>query len=263
MKAHEKTHISAKPFSCKLCDKEFLFAQNLKQHEKNHANELPKETLSCHNCGDKFKKPKELKKHRRLVPQCVLKNKGTNLRVASLNICKGLYSKETLLLNLMINEDIDIIGISEADLSFFDEKRPFSLHGYKTFYPILRQDKNIKRLLVFVKQEIEVEERRDFMLPDISTVWLEYKPHQGKKIMICPKYREFNPLTGENDNDKKNIDAQLKRFEIFNNQVEMASKEGNLLIQGDLNIDLISWREESYYLKKWQKNTNPSLAEMD
>ena len=106
----------------------------------------------------------------------------------------------------MINEEIDIIGISETDLPNFDEKKPYSLMGFKTFYPLQRQEKNIKRLLVFVKQDVEVEERKDLMSKDISTVWLEYRPHKGKKFLICLCYREFNPLTGEDDCDKKNID---------------------------------------------------------
>ena len=104
--------------------------------------------------------------------------------------------------------------------------------------------------MVFVKNEVEVEERRDLMSPDISTVWLEYKPNKGKKFLICQIYREFNPMTGENDADKKNVEGQLKRFEIFNSQVEMAAREGKVLIQGDLNIDLLSWKEEDFYLKK-------------
>ena len=33
-------------------------------------------------------------------------------------------------------------------------------------------------------------------------------------------------------------------------QAELASKEGNLLIQGDMNIDLLNWRDDSYYLKR-------------
>ena len=41
------------------------------------------------------------------------------------------------------------------------------------------------KVLVFVRNDIEVEERGDLMSPDISTVWLEYKPHKGKKFLIC------------------------------------------------------------------------------
>ena len=47
-----------------------------------------------------------------------------------------------------------------------------------------------------------------------------------------------------------NVDAQFNRFEEFNRQVELAAKEANFLLQGDFNIDLLSWRKENYYLKK-------------
>ena len=68
----------------------------------------------------------------------------------------------------------------KTDLKNFDEKKPYSLEGFKTYYPLQRQENNIKRLLVFVRNEIEIEERKDLMSPNISTVWLEYKPHKGK-----------------------------------------------------------------------------------
>ena len=80
-----------------------------------------------------------------------------------------MNSKHTQLMSMLINEDIDIMKVSETDL-IFDEKKPFSLEGFKTFYPLQRQERNVKRMLLFVRNDIEVEERRDLMSPDISTV---------------------------------------------------------------------------------------------
>ena len=87
-----------------------------------------------------------------------------------------------------------------------------------------------------------MEERKDLMSPSISTVWLEYKPNKGKKLLICQKYREFNPLIEENEIDQKNIENQLKRFDEFNRQVDLATREAKVLISGDLNIDILRWR---------------------
>ena len=120
-----------------------------------------------------------------------------------------MNSKDTQLMNMLINEDIDIMKVSETDL-IFDEKKPFSLEGFKTFYPLLRQERNVKRMLLFVRNDIEVEERRDLMSPDISTVWLEYKPHKGKKFLICQKYIEFLQKLMEFSQKPKEFSQKVK-----------------------------------------------------
>ena len=74
---------------------------------------------------------------------------------------------------------IDIMGVSETDLKHFDESKPFSLKGFKTFYPIKRQEMDMKRILCFVREGVEVIERKDLMSPNLSTIWLEYKPAQS------------------------------------------------------------------------------------
>ena len=56
---------------------------------------------------------------------------------------------------------------------------------------------------MFVKQELEVEQRSDLMDSEISTVWLQYKPTDGKKILICQAYREFDPLLDEEEVDSQ------------------------------------------------------------
>ena len=65
------------------------------------------------------------------------------LKIGSFNICRGLNSKETLLLNLMENEELDIIGVHETDISDFDESTPFTLSGFKTYWPIKRTESHL------------------------------------------------------------------------------------------------------------------------
>ena len=65
-------------------------------------------------------------------------NKNKALRVGSFNICKGMNNKEELLLNMMENEDFDIIAVHETDIQEFDEKRPFTLLGFRTYWPLQR-----------------------------------------------------------------------------------------------------------------------------
>ena len=91
-----------------------------------------------------------------------------------------------------------------------------------------------KRLLCFVKSTIEVKERTDLMSDKLSNVWIEI---QGKhqKILICTAYRKFSDLVtpGQMSGTEKR-----ERWKLFMDQAKSASKEGLVLVIGDLNLDL-------------------------
>ena len=94
-------------------------------------------------------------------------------------------------MDIILERDFDVIGVSECDIQDFDPKRPFKWTGYRTFFLMERDGCDKKRLLCFVKSTIEVKERTDLMSDKLSNVWIEI---QGKhqKILICTAYREFS-----------------------------------------------------------------------
>ena len=71
-------------------------------------------------------------------------DKSKSLRVANLNIDRGLIKKEDLLKYTIQEYNIDIIGVSEVDLIDFDEKKPFKIEGFNTFFPLKRPGSNKK-----------------------------------------------------------------------------------------------------------------------
>ena len=76
----------------------------------------------------------------------------------------------------------------------------------------------------------------------LSNVWIQAKS-KNQKILICLIYREFNDLTGKG---QMSVDLQLERLKIFSLQIEQASKEGLVLIMGDMNIDVTKYGDPSY-----------------
>ena len=60
-------------------------------------------------------------------------------------------------------------------------------------------------------------------------------------------YREFNDLTGE---CTMSTVQQIEKLEVLHTQIEKASKEGLILIIGDMNIDLQKWEDPKYYQKQ-------------
>ena len=168
------------------------------------------------------------------------------LRISSLNIRRGLYKKEEELILLMQEQNCDVCSFSEVDIEDFNEKKPFSIEGFKTFFPLKRTGSNKKRLICLVKVEIETKQRDDLMSEALSNVWLEINGI-NQKVLICAMYREFNDLTGKG---QMSTTQQLEKLELLHTQIEKASKEGLILIIGDMNIDLQKWEDPKYYQKQ-------------
>ena len=124
--------------------------------------------------------------------------------------------------------------MSEVNIEDFDEKKPFSIKGYTTYFPLRRAGMSKRRLLCFVKNGIEAKQREDLMSDLLSIVWMEIKGI-NQKILVCAIYREFNDMTS---NGPMSIDQQIERLKILHTQIEQASKEGLILVIGDMNIDL-------------------------
>jgi hypothetical protein len=163
-----------------------------------------------------------------------------SIRVASLNINRGLIKKENELKYTIQENNIDIIGVSEVDLMDFDEKKPFKIEGFNTFFPLKRPGSNKKRLLCFVKDNLDITQRSDLMSNTISSVWLELKT-KSQKILICTIYREWDNLDGNGPLDTGQHTENLRTLQ---SQIEIAIKEGLVIVIGDMNIDLKKWESQ-------------------
>ena len=91
----------------------------------------------------------------------------------------------------------------------------------------------------------------------LSNIWLEIQG-KGHKIIVCVNYREFNDLTG---NGKMGENEEIERLQVLHSQIEKASKEGLLLLMGDMNIDLDKMEQEDYYQVKQAKEYQTMISE--
>ena len=120
----------------------------------------------CEKCGSRIDSLKELKTHTVNIHE----NNIKHLKIGSLNIGRGLYGKEELLINTINEQNLDFCSVSEVDIKDFDELKHFSIKGYKT---IFSPGTKTQRLLCFVKEGIEVKQRVDLMSNLLSNIWLE------------------------------------------------------------------------------------------
>ena len=57
------------------------------------------------------------------------------------------------------------------------------------------------------------------------------------------------------------INEQLERLKLFHLQVDKVSKEGSILVIGDMNINLEQWDDSKYYLKKLAEEYQSMIGE--
>ena len=106
---------------------------------------------------------------------------NNTLRISSLNIRRGLYSKEEELFHLIKEQSCDVCSFSEVDIVDFDEKKPFSIEGFKTFFPLKRTGTNTKRLICLVKVGIEAKQRDDLMSEHTTLFYKFFSAHMSRK----------------------------------------------------------------------------------
>ena len=271
LKTHERTHAGKEEknattenkilLSCVECDENFEKFNDLRNHKKKHESKNHENKLKCSSCSKEVKKKKHVKAQNSEKPfNCAdCENKYTrNLKIASLNIRGNLSSEKDLLLKHLIHDgDYDVFNICETEIKDFDESRPYSVEGYRTFFPIQRPGTTTKHLLCLVKENLEAVQRTDLMSELLSTVWIELKG-PSQKVLVCGIYIEFNDLSGKGQMSEK---EQIERWEIFRKQVDKASKEGLILAIGDQNIDVERLEEPSYYLYNLGKEYQNLIAE--
>ena len=81
------------------------------------------------------------------------------------------------------------------------------------------------------------------MCPNVQTIWLELPRNHSKNILIGGVYRQWNkPDTY--------FDTILKKFQ------QATNSKLPLLIMGDIDLDMLKWREKEYKVKnvadKWR-----------
>ena len=182
------------------------------------------------------------------------------LRVGSLNICRGLYSKEKQLKMTIQDMELDIVFLLETDVSDLDLKNPPSYEGYNTICP-QKNSNNKTRILAFVKQALNAKKRDDLMCKEISSIWIEVTSDIKEKFLIGGLYREFDDLEGMSDS--KSMAMQSQRQDKFRQQVERAENEKCTIIGiGDMNLDMEKWHKPDYKFKRISKNYQEMLSRL-
>ena len=182
--------------------------------------------------------------------QCELKilswNSGHSYLTNQINEVKWLIQEKTP----------HILFVSESILRQSHDKSLVEIDGYSlhTTSMIENPERQVSRLVAFVKDGIVVKRRRDLEKEDFSSIWMEAGLPKQRKFLICGVYREWAHLKtdgGPND-DSGSASEQERRWNQFLDSWEDALDETeDVSVIGDVNIDLSKvFVRGNHYCKK-------------
>jgi hypothetical protein len=178
-------------------------------------------------------------------------NKFTNnqetLIISTWNIRRGLIVREIELKNMLNDEKIDIMFVTETDTKTLENEKSYQVEGYNTIFPQRKNADSKVRIICLAKINLyaRIKIRRDLMSGDFPSIWLELSNGIHKSLLIAGFYRQWS-----HENLSK-AEAEQNGVTIITNQIEAASNEKkDLLIVGDVNLCSKKWKEPNYLNKK-------------
>ena len=86
-----------------------------------------------------------------------------------------------------------ILGVSEANMIIDQNLSKVTIPGYRLFTNKHEDGCTIKRLVAYVRQNLNIKLREDLMDEAVTSIWFEIHVKQGRgdaKCLVCQVYRE-------------------------------------------------------------------------
>ena len=113
--------------------------------------------------------------------------------------------------------------------------------GYRIILPLTTTVQKVARLVLLVKEELQVKVTEEFMDVDIATVWIKIGTTGRKPIYLSGIYREHRFLFQDTD-DSASDRSQIIRWRKFVEAWKRAAVgDKNVIVIGDTNLDFLRW----------------------
>ena len=144
------------------------------------------------------------------------------MKIATWNMCLGLFHKRDYVRNLLHENDIDILTLQETELTPEIETKNLQIKGYS-----LEVENNAKkrRVAIYIKKTITYKRRTDLEKINLHLIILDVETRSSVRIITL--YRTFNPQS--TNSPRENFKNQL-------NVISNATTNSTILL-GDFNLD--------------------------
>ena len=179
-----------------------------------------------------------------------------SLKIATWN--KGganqeLRKKRNEIMMQLLEEDIDCLGVTEANLRAEADMQEVEIPGYVLIWDSGRENRTKKnsRVVVYIKEELSCDILKTYMKNDLMPeVWLRLGHKNTKRIVVGFVYREHTPW-GTQEGSGKEQDTRLQNWVEARKGIWRGKDEAFLL--GDINLDIQKKEDRSYRNAKMLK----------
>ena len=174
-----------------------------------------------------------------------LKNnpQSSTVQMASLNICRGMYTKENELGDIFEELGLDCLFLQEVDIRDYDTKKPFSIPGARTF---THKGDKIRTMTLVRMEKIQSAEIDEDLMSDRPEVWVNVTLKGGVKLKLGNVYREWSERQREHISQ---LEKTIERLSDFH---------GKAVVAGDFNLDFERCLDGKYQHHKMANNFKTS-----
>ena len=133
----------------------------------------------------------------------------------------------------------DLLIISEANMLNELSDLEKNLPGYSLLLPLTVETQKVARLVMFVKEGVNVTLVKEYMDTEVTAIWVKCSGRGRKPVLVAGVYREHKFLFHgpETGSDR----AQNSRWYKFVDSWKAASTNKDVLVIGDFNLDYERW----------------------
>ena len=140
----------------------------------------------------------------------------------------------------------DIFIISESNLleSINDYER--AVPGYKILLPKTVEVQDVSRIVMLVREEMEVKIMEEYMDNTIASIWIKVGSKGRRPLLIGAIYREFRYIRQNQEDDSWTLQRQIERWETFVEKWRKAARRNDVMVIGDVNLDYSKWTNPDF-----------------
>ena len=106
------------------------------------------------------------------------------------------------------------------------------------------------RLVLLIRENLKYEIMHDVMTYIVPSVWIRSIVKGTKKTFIGGMYRQQNIIYQDPAENHDEIQAQEQRWNHFVHQWETMAARGNVVVIGDINLDMEKWMQPEQHMTK-------------
>ena len=158
-----------------------------------------------------------------------------------------------------------LIFISSLRQTFSDQyqMKRGGLQVIKILTPPIPDNHNIFRLVVLVRDNIDIKVIKELGDNRLSALWLKIGARGRRPMIIGAIYREFRYIYQNIPDDSGSDRNQSHRWNLMIEKWKSAARMGDVTIMGDLNLDFARWDSPEFRVEKLVEKVKLEVETLD